>query len=96
MNNTRTFIVFALILGAFVAVAQIALVLFGAKKSDDTITASSINLLPETLNIEQLQSFTDRAEKYLVLTPRQFEDGVDPNDALNATPTPTPTPTPGT
>lgn len=91
MNSTRTFIIFALILGAFVALAQIVVVAIAPNKSNETITASSINLLPESLNVEQLQSFTDRAEKYLVLTPRQFEDGVDPNDALNATPTPTPT-----
>jgi hypothetical protein len=90
MNSTRTFIIFALVLGAFVAVAQILVVVFAPKRSVETITAASISLLPESLNIDQLKSFTDRAEKYLVLTPRQFEDGVDPNDALNATPTVTP------
>lgn len=90
MNSTKTYITFALVLGAIVAISQVVVVAIAPKKSQETITAATINLLPESLNVEQLQSFTDRAEKYLVLTPRQFEDGVDPNDALNATPTPTP------
>jgi len=92
MNSTRNFIIFALILGALVAVAQIAVVVVGPKKSQETLTADSIILLPESLNVAQLQSFTERAEKYLVLSPKQFEDGVDPNDVVNITPTSTPTP----
>jgi len=92
MNNSKSFIVFALILGAIVAVGQMVSVFVGGQTSSVATTADSIVLLPEALNVEQLQSFTERAEKYLVLTPKQFEDGVDPSGLEFVTPTPTPTP----
>jgi hypothetical protein len=92
MNNAKPFIVLALILGLVAAVGEVFFVIFGGKSGDTGITAESINLLPEAINVEQLTTFTDRAERYLVLTPKQFEDGVDPT-VLEISPTPTVTPT---
>lgn len=89
MNSTKTFIIFALILGAIVAVGEMFFVFFGGKSQGVGITADTINQLPEKLDVDTLTTFTDRAGKYLLLTPKQFEDGVDP-DAAAATPTPSP------
>lgn len=93
MNSTKPFIVLALILGAVAAVAEISFVFFGGKSSNTGIVAGSINLLPKALDVEQLTTFTERAERYLILTPKQFEDGVDPTGLdPNVTPSPSPTP----
>lgn len=88
-SNSKFFIVLALILGGVVAFGQVFMVFF-AGKDPETITADSIRPLPETLDVQQLDAFTERATKYLLLTPTQFEEGVDP---AGLTPTPTPMPT---
>lgn len=90
MNNAKFFIAVALILAAVGAASEIFYVFFDKAPSDNGITADSILLLPEHLNIEQLEVFTERAEKYLALTAKQFEDGVDPSTIVEVTPTPTP------
>ncbi|MFZ6021976.1 MAG: hypothetical protein ACOYT9_00715 [Patescibacteria group bacterium] len=92
MNNAKGFIVIALVLAAVAAVGEVFFVFFGGENEGPGITADSINLLPEALDVESLTAFTDRAEKYLALTPKQFEDGVDP-DSVQVTPSVTPTPT---
>lgn len=93
MNNTKFFIAFALVLAAAGAVSEIFYVFVDKRPTDNGITADTIQLLQEHLDIEKLDAFTNRAEKYLLLTAKQFEEGVDPATIdVNATPTVTPTP----
>ncbi|MCC7304424.1 hypothetical protein IT418_03380 [bacterium] len=89
MNNAKFFIAFALMLAAVGAFSEIFYVFFSKKSAESGITADSIAILPEHLNVEQLEAFTQRAEKYLLVTGQQFEEGVNPETVLTPTPTPT-------
>ncbi len=92
MNNIKFFVVVALILGGATALFQVFFAFFNKTPTQSSITADAIQLLPEHLDTDQLSAFTERASKYLILSAKQFEDGVDPA-SLEATPSVTPTPT---
>lgn len=77
MNNTRFFVVSALILGIIVAVGQLFYAFFNPAKDISGISLSSIQLLPASFDESALKGIQERASKYLTLTPEDFEDGKD-------------------
>lgn len=87
MNNTRFFIVFALLLGIVVAAGQLFLAFFNPKTDVSGLSLSSIQLLPATIDTSVLSKIDERASKYLTLTPEDFDAG---KDVSVITPTPTP------
>jgi hypothetical protein len=88
MNNSKFFIAIVLSLAIFAAMSEIIFTFLGIYKKPSEIIPPG-QMLPEELDEATVKSITERASKYLILQPAEFEEGRDP--AL-LTPTPTPTP----
>lgn len=93
-NSTKTFIVFILILGIVVVIAQIAGSFIQTTTSTAEVAAQSIVQLPDSFPEAALQAVTDRAQSSLPVLPDNFENGIITSVAPTVTPTPTPTLTP--
>lgn len=88
MNNSRFFIVLALIIAVFATMSEIVFTFFGIYKKPSEIIPPE-QMLPAELDETTIKSVQERADKYLVLRPQEFEEGKDPS-TVTRTPTPTP------
>ncbi len=89
MNGSRFFIVFALLLAVVVVAGQILFAFISPAQDSSGVSATSINLLPASLDEELLAKIQERAEKYLIITREQFANGQTESIEITI-PTPTP------
>lgn len=85
-----------LILGILVIFVEVGTILFGNKKTEDSVTASQIIPLPGDFDVDLIARIKDR-EKYLLLNREQFLGNapvttVTPEPSLNTTPSVTVSP----
>lgn len=96
--NLKLFIGMALVLGVLVIVVEVGTILFGTKKTEDSITASQVVSLPPDFDMDLVARVKDR-EKYLLLNREQFLGNapvttVIPEPSITVTPSVTITTTP--
>lgn len=90
MNSSKPFVVFALLLALIVVVGQIFFAFLSPAQNSSGTSITSINLLPTGLDEELLIKIEERANKYLIISREQFENG-QTEVIIIETPVPTPT-----